>query len=74
MEIKIEKGIPIVENRGAKRKYHFSGLNVGDSFFTLAPSHSTLNNSCAVFIKNHQPTWKLKVVRENEGFRVHRIK
>lgn len=71
-QIKIDKGVPIPTSRwsGAKRKYPFPDMEIGDSFFTDT-KQETVGSSVATYAKFNNK--KFTTRSENGGTRVWRI-
>ena len=75
--MKIDKRIPITEPKpGAKTKYPFKHMNVGDSFF-IEPYSSVLQknvlNAASMFAKYNGTKHKFSTRKEGNGLRVWRV-
>ena len=73
--IKIENGIPMPElkHRGKKCKYPYAQMEVGQSFVSDSMP-TTMISACSSWAKRNNPKWKFRVVSENGGSRIWRIK
>lgn len=69
--IKIDKNIPLPEQRYSK--YPFHNMAVGDSFFVNINAGCLLTTA-KYFIKKHKTSWKFAVRKENNGTRIWRVK
>lgn len=73
--LKIDKGIPIpAPKKGAKPKYPFAQMSIGDSFFA-AESQNTLNSSSCQHAKRRGWKFTMRATVEDgvTGYRVWRI-
>lgn len=76
-EIKIEKNVPIPDNKkkGRKAMYPFHIMNVGDSFFVDDTLPRSLYQTSRTFANRNSLDWKFKAYKEGEnGTRIWRIK
>ena len=67
----IEKGVPLPERRSATNKYHFKGMEVGDSFYL--PAESFLSAARAAHAWGSRNGRKFESRKNEEGGRVWRV-
>ena len=70
-DFKIEKNVPLPEDRPAATKYPFGQMEVGDSF-AVDPSQATrVRNAACYHARNHGA--KFSILKNGEKFRCWRI-
>lgn len=56
-------------------RYPFAEMKVGQSlFFTSEGRKESARTAAVQFVKAHQPDWKFRSVKDNDGWRLWRIK
>ena len=72
VKVKIEKGIPIPKGNGARVRWPWKELEVGDSFFAKGLNHSSL--STTRYLAQMRTGFTFSLAKENDGIRVWRTK
>lgn len=75
-DFKIDKSFPMPKKTGKGRPciYPWDKMEVGDSFFVQGKTHSGLQVSATLWAERNGFDWKFVQRRENDGFRIWRVK
>lgn len=73
-KFKIERVPMPKDGRGAKGKYPFEKMQVGESFFVdNITKRSSAITAANAYGKKHSPEWKFASRLEGKGFRIFRV-